>query len=1110
MKKLFLIAILICAFGTLHQSSVQAQENDHLLITEFVVTPTGSEFIEIYNPTLAAIDLSNYYITDATYVSGGEYYYNIVTGAAYGGGTFGDFHARFPNGATIVAGEYQTIALEGDSAFFANYGILPTYEIAEDGAAGQDVPDMLEAVVGSNNGLEGGLTNDDEVIILYYWDGTSDLVIDVDYVLYDNANQVPNEAVDKTGVQIDGPDADTNVSSYLNDTPIANQDFAKTPVAGFSAQRVDLTEGTETKSGGNGIAGHDETGENLSETWTTAAPSPNSPYLTPTHPVTFQCNMDIQIQSGTFDPAADKLVVRGAFNGWAGNEDELTDEDADKIYTITVEMADSLVGETIEYKFVIVPAEGADMWESISNRSFTLLSGGQILDVVYFNDQTAVSVTALVTFQADMSDMLDKGWFDPATDSIRVVGGFNGWANTESMEPDPFDPSLYLYDADITAEAGSQIEWKFRAYPNDQFLDGGWESGSNHVFEFTGEDLILDPLKPNILPGGSPLAQDVTVTFSVDVNHAVDTYNEMPFADIKSVWVTGDWNNWGGSWGVSDTTILIRMYDDGMTNGDLVPGDGVWTTEVIFAAGTISTHLYKFAIYGTGVDTLNGGNAPMDNEAGFAQNHVILIDDTNPTFKQPLDYFGSQYRNYVIFQCNMDIQIQAGNFNPENDMLVVRGSFNGWSGNADWLYDLENDKIYTAGVPLPDSLIGETVEYKHVIIPAAGGDVWESISNRSFILEDGGQVLAVVYFNDVTVLPVTAIVTFQADMSEMLDKGWFDPGTDSIRVVGGFNGWANTESMEPDPFDPSLYVYDASITEAAGVNIEWKFRAYPTDSFLDNGWEAGDNHKFTFTGDDLLLDPLKPNILPSGAPLAQDVTVRFSVDVNDAVDWYNKKPFQDIKSVWVTGDWNNWGGSWSVSDTTVLIRMYDDGITGGDATAGDGIWTADVLFAAGSAATHLYKYSIYAAGVDTLNGGSSPMDNEAGFAQNHVVLISDANPLFVLPTDIFGSQWKTGVAMPGDPAVPTEFALEQNYPNPFNPTTEIAYALPKQLKVNLSIYNSLGQRIATLVDKKQPAGYYNVTWSAKDQYGNAVSSGVYFYRLEAGEFVSTMKMLFIK
>jgi len=159
---------------------------------------------------------------------------------------------------------------------------------------------------------------------------------------------------------------------------------------------------------------------------------------------------------------------------------------------------------------------------------------------------------------------------------------------------------------------------------------------------------------------------------------------------------------------------------------------------------------------------------------------------------------------------------------------------------------------------------------------------------------------------------------------------------------------------------------------------------------------------------------------------------------------------------------------------------------------------------------HLYKYSIYAAGVDTLNGGSSPMDNEAGFAQNHVVLISDANPLFVLPTDIFGSQWKTGVAMPGDPAVPTEFALEQNYPNPFNPTTEIVYALPKQLKVNLSIYNSLGQRIATLVDKKQPAGCYNVTWSAKDQYGNAVSSGVYFYRLEAGEFVSTMKMLFIK
>ena len=116
MKKLFFIALLIFAVGICYQNFAQAQDNDHLLITEFVVDPADAEFIEIYNPTAGDIDLSNYYLTDATYAYGNNYYYKIVTGADYGGGAFSDFHAQFPDGATIAAGEYQTIALNGDSA----------------------------------------------------------------------------------------------------------------------------------------------------------------------------------------------------------------------------------------------------------------------------------------------------------------------------------------------------------------------------------------------------------------------------------------------------------------------------------------------------------------------------------------------------------------------------------------------------------------------------------------------------------------------------------------------------------------------------------------------------------------------------------------------------------------------------------------------------------------------------------------------------------------------------------------------------------------------------------------------------------------------------------
>ena len=82
----------------------QAQGGDTLLLSEIVVTPTEGEFVEIHNPTGSTIDLSDVYLTDATFAGGGTFYYNIVTGTNAGGGGFSDFHARFPDGASIGPG----------------------------------------------------------------------------------------------------------------------------------------------------------------------------------------------------------------------------------------------------------------------------------------------------------------------------------------------------------------------------------------------------------------------------------------------------------------------------------------------------------------------------------------------------------------------------------------------------------------------------------------------------------------------------------------------------------------------------------------------------------------------------------------------------------------------------------------------------------------------------------------------------------------------------------------------------------------------------------------------------------------------------------------------
>jgi hypothetical protein len=101
-------------------------------------------------------------------------------------------------------------------------------------------------------------------------------------------------------------------------------------------------------------------------------------------------------------------------------------------------------------------------------------------------------------------------------------------------------------------------------------------------------------------------------------------------------------------------------------------------------------------------------------------------------------------------------------------------------------------------------------------------------------------------------------------------------------------------------------------------------------------------------------------------------------------------------------------------------------------------------------------------------------------------------------------------AAKGSDSRPQRFSLSQNYPNPFNPRTSIRYALPQDAHVRLTIYNILGQKVATLVDEQQSAGYRTVWWDGKDAKGGEVSSGVYFYRLTAGEFSEVKKMLLVK
>ena len=90
-------------------------------------------------------------------------------------------------------------------------------------------------------------------------------------------------------------------------------------------------------------------------------------------------------------------------------------------------------------------------------------------------------------------------------------------------------------------------------------------------------------------------------------------------------------------------------------------------------------------------------------------------------------------------------------------------------------------------------------------------------------------------------------------------------------------------------------------------------------------------------------------------------------------------------------------------------------------------------------------------------------------------------------------------------AIPDDFALNQAYPNPFNPVTQIQYAIPEDIHVELIVYDILGRKVTQLVNTDQQAGYHKATWN-----GDQNSSGLYFARMIAGDYISTQKLMLVK
>jgi hypothetical protein len=146
--------------------------------------------------------------------------------------------------------------------------------------------------------------------------------------------------------------------------------------------------------------------------------------------------------------------------------------------------------------------------------------------------------------------------------------------------------------------------------------------------------------------------------------------------------------------------------------------------------------------------------------------------------------------------------------------------------------------------------------------------------------------------------------------------------------------------------------------------------------------------------------------------------------------------------------------------------------------------TVDMGFASSSSSTTMLKSTVGQVLVGTMIGTSSIV--ETGFFADTLLR-------------------GTVVSVGEHQGIPAEFALHQNFPNPFNPGTTIRFALPRSTMVSLKVYDLLGQEILTLVDGEQRPGVYNVRFDA-----SRISSGMYIYRICAGDFIAAKRLLLLK
>jgi len=465
--------------------------------------------------------------------------------------------------------------------------------------------------------------------------------------------------------------------------------------------------------------------------------------------------------------------------------------------------------------------------------------------------------------------------------------------------------------------------------------------------------------------------------------------------DMENVTVSDDGVHVAGSFQGWDAGATALTDDD---------GDGVYTVTIDMSSVAGDTVYFKY-INGNAWGGDEGVSDPVCGGAGGFESDRWLVVPSEDTTLDPVCFSecigcDESYVHFVVDASGFDI----------TDGVRLAGSFNAWDATVDWMEDV-GDGVYKLSKAFDEESMHE---YKFVL----NGATWEDIPEDFCTVtgsEFGNRVVTVsaddMMFEPVPCFascyacgdaPLTANVTFQADMSVLISQGW-DGTMNTMELRGGMNGWAAGDVFQEDFTDPNLYTFTKTITASPGAVQEWKFKANPDEDFNNGGWESAANRMFEFTGEDITLEAEQPVILPIG-DLANDVTVEIHATwMEGTLNFNSGEPFPQAPDTMIINGsflncWCTWGNCMGATCTEPVSadvpRLVDED--------GDGIYVGSMLLSAGHGNVFTYKLGAYYPGVQDVPGENGAMDNEAGFGTDKTFFIStDASGTVVLET-VFG------------------------------------------------------------------------------------------------------------